>query len=292
MKKIFLLMTALLTFMACNLSCKALKEVYTNQAGVTMTLEQYNKLVEMFGVAVAETMNEEEIRDARVDDYTLLGETTKYIKTIYKYDIFGNISDEEEIIISEEDFLNSNDDISTFADCNAGVGNCWETDSKKIEIKIFGSSYGIKTVATNTWKTMPKIRSTEIMAMRYSNFTPVAGTQEGKLIYRIPSSSAYFESNYKDGNIDFQTFKSGFGATMSLPEDKTVYYLVAQLTVEGPRNGTVEFYASYQHARKNVSPLIARQYSISPNGLGGVIKIPSNVDSTSWDGMQGVHISL
>lgn len=291
MKKIFLLMTALLTFMACNLSCKALEEVYTNQAGVTMTLEQYNKLVEMFGFAVVETMNKEKVRDARVDDYTLIGETTKYIKTIYKYDIFGNISDEEEIIISEEDYLNSND-ISTFADCNVGVGNCWETDSKKIEIKIFGSSYGIKTIATNTWKTMPKIRSTEIMAMRFSNFTPTAGTQKATLIYRTPSSSAYIEKRYKDGDIDFQKFKSGFGATMSLPEDNTVYYLEAQLTVEGPRNGTVEFYASYQHARKNVSPLIARQYSISSSGLGGVIKIPSGVDSINWDGMQGVHISL
>lgn len=290
MKKIFLIMTALLTFVACNLSCKALEEVYTNQAGATMTLEQHNKLVEIFGFAVVETMTEDRVREESAEDYTLLGETTKYIKTIYEYDIFGNIVDEEEMIITEEEYLNSND-MSTFAACNGGYRHCWETDSKKLEIKMFaGSSGRTKVVATNTWKVMPKIRSTEIMAMRFFNFTGTDGTQKGTLVYTTSESSTYMVQNYNYGDNDVQTFYNGFGATMSLPKDSNVNYIEAQIIVEGNRKSIENYgiYASYQHARRNVEPIIARQYSISASGLGGVIKIPSGVDSTNWDGMQGV----
>lgn len=50
-----------------------------------------------------------------------------------------------------------------------------------------------------------------------------------------------------------------------------------------------KYYATYQHAQKEVSLAQSRKYSINKNGYGGVVKFDSSVAS-KYDKTEGLYV--
>lgn len=264
-----------------------------------MTEEQYNKLVKVYGELSVDNMSQEIFDKEKNYTYKRLDSKTIYVKTKYQTDNLGRILDIQESKITKEEYENSDKlRIQPRSYCNGK--SCWETNSKKLTIEAFGvnpdpndgGSTANLYLLTNTWKVMPKVRSNDIMAFRYYNWNPIPDSAWGQLMYAV-NKGGYTVYNFNKNSSGYYApygdTIGGFGITMKLP-DEDLMFLSTQISIKGnPTNLRVHaIYGTYQHAIKNIEEAITKQYIISSDGLGGVIKFKNNSFTATYDGMQGV----
>ncbi len=296
MKKYFLMaiITAIMLFLPSNAFA------LTNNNNVEMTEEQYNKLVEIYGKLSVDNMSQEIFDMEKNYTYKRLNTKTVYVKTKYKMDSLGRVIDIQQNEITQEEYENSDKlNIQTRANCGL-YKECWETNSKKLTIEAFaanpdpndGGATANLYLLTNTWKVMPKVRSNDIMAFRYYNWQPIPDSAWGQLMYGVNNGgyTVYnFDKNSSGYYAPYGDNIGGFGITMKLPEGNLIF-LSNQISIKGnPTNLRVHsVYGTYQHATKNIEEAITKQYIISSDGLGGVIKFRNETFASTYDGMQGV----
>lgn len=270
----------------------------TNKNGVEMTDEQYNRLVNVYGQISVDNMSQEIFDIEKNLILTPISTKTVYIETKYGTDSFGNVLQIEENEISKEEYDNARPPIVTFASCGV-YDMCWETDYKKLSITAYGvdtpgvvGSTATKMVITNTWKIMPKVRSYDIMAFRYYNWTPDPNSAWGQLTYAVNTggSTAQNYSTASSGyNAPYGGSVGGFGISMKLPTSTSVISLSSQLSINGNSTNTIHaVYGTYQHATKEIQEAVSKEYLIGAGGYGNVIKFKTANIASYYDNMQGV----
>lgn len=148
-----------------------------------------------------------------------------------------------------------------------------ETNAKSIRVTMTtaGTSSNL-IVVTATWKSMPNVRSYDVLGVRLVN---TSFTNSVKTI-------AFFDDKAYNPSATKQ-FSNGFGASIKLIP--SISSIKIQQTFKAEAGGTV--YASYQHAVKNISLADSQNFKIDSNGLGSVFKFNNN---DLFDKMSGVRI--
>lgn len=151
-----------------------------------------------------------------------------------------------------------------------------ETASKILTLKSSCNEVNCRISIINNWKKAPVIRSYDVIGARIENIP-------------LPTSIiTKLQSGTKETDIyEKQNFKNGFGVSVKLPSENNNIIITQTFSVE--KGGRV--YASYQHAKSNVTLSESKKYTISSSGYGGVFQFDSFVRD-KYDKMQGVYIDV
>lgn len=145
-------------------------------------------------------------------------------------------------------------------------------------LKIVKSCSGNCTIIVKCqWSLIPSVKSYDVIGARFSNTNLVSDTITTKIVSSV--GTEYF--------TDLLRLTNGFGVSVKLPTNGTNISVEQKYTVSA--GGTV--YASYQHAKSNISLATSKQYTISSIGYGGVFGFYGTA-LNKFDQMSGVDISL
>ena len=159
--------------------------------------------------------------------------------------------------------------IQTFADVT------YQSASKKLVLSYACTSRCYASFQA-TWLTIANVRSYDLIGA-YSPTANALVAEESSIIYSGKSYSATEKNNSTNG----------ISSTFKLPSTDAKYIFTLDFNVP---IGT-KVYASYQHAKKEISLANSRKYSYASSGYGGVFKFDSSV-SSYYDGMGGVSATL
>lgn len=129
---------------------------------------------------------------------------------------------------------------------------------------------------TLTWKNNPITRSYDVMGAYL----------DGTTLENTPST--VIKSTGSSSNItDIKRANNGFGVSMLLPKYGNNIIINQNFRVK--KSGTV--YASYQHAKNNISYGDSKNYTFSKSGYGQVFQF-SGTPTSIYDRFGGINISL
>lgn len=289
MKKIKILMIALLTFLAVQQTINAQETVfYTNNNGVHITESQYNFLLNFYNSQEIENMTYERFNNEMNRQLNLAQTSEKYIKTITYYDENGS-SESYEIEVTEDEY---NNPISPYFACTEHTSvDCWETAYKQVSLHIWSNTSNLKDtrlVLINRWKVMPSVRSFDVIGLRYNNgYTPYDAWGD-QCTYTL--SDGYQYVNYSYGGSNMKITNNGIGISQNLLNDTSITELENRLVIDGMEGETApDIYGSYQHAVADVTLAESKSYTFG-NGLGGVFIFSNSSIASKYDGMQGVSV--
>ena len=289
---------------------------FINNNDVAISNSAYEKL-KIYGYDDEEIMNLDEsaynkIETINIDRYDIV-ET--YWKDTY---IYSSIKDFEEqkkpsAVVTKKITKEEYDNSKSVTDLIYSNSAVHETASKKITLVIgyLSSTPRTKNVSIQTyWKSIPSVRSYDIMAMRIVNGefnqnsqsittnitmqTPTAACDGQYTTSTSTATAGYTSSGWNTRNITLGYY--GIGFTSPLPSDtiycyndlgfpfyqslkgyKTTIYVTA--TALGNAN-TVTIYGTYQHATSNVSfSNVAHTYDFNSSGLGNVVYFSNGMAS-------------
>ncbi len=128
---------------------------------------------------------------------------------------------------------------------------------------------------TLRWNNAPYVRSYDVMGAYLENVS----------LLNTPTTTIQ-SSNGASTNRDVNKQNNGFGVSFLLPSGNN---LVINQSYRVSKGGHI--YASYQHAKQNISLLDSKRYSISKSGYGKVFSFTGNA-AIAYDRMNGVDIGV
>ena len=170
MKKIFLTMFVALFLMPFMVSAKELEPYYTNMNGAELTEQQYNNLLRAFSKDTIATMTVDAINQLKDNENLKKYEITKYIQIDEFYNASGSLISRLEKEVTEGDakeFVNKQkNQVKTIA---TSYTDTHTTSMKKVTITLSpGMGLEIWATVTNTWLSIPSVKSFDVVAMRPS----------------------------------------------------------------------------------------------------------------------------
>ncbi len=201
----------------------------------------------------------------------------QFILDFYGENYFENMVTSDYEWIQDLNLNNSEVEVVTIYDTNSLLrGVSHTTASKKLTIAK-SCSTNCSIIVRCQWLTNPVIRSYDVIGARLVNTELVTNT----IITKLSSSSGteYFS--------DLKLLSDGFGVSVKLPSNSTNISVEQKFTVYS--GGSV--FASYQHAKSNISLSTSKLYTISSNGYGRVFDFYGSATNV-FDQMGGVDISL
>lgn len=253
------------------------EEYITNQNGVTMSMREYENLLNMYSEAYIMTMTEERFNQLRNLDLSETQTDIKYVETTYNNSL-GLVTNRE---LTEEEY----ETVEVNQNTNSRASDSIETTYKKLTIHVNGEAMSLGCV----WKYIPNTRSFDVIGIRVQNYSIVAGSQGGYQIYSLTTSSGYQSVSYAANGTNIKRFDNGFGISMNIVNDDIDYL---ESTIDANvvrRSGTIGIYGSYQHTTANLSLAQSQNYTLGGAGLGKVFVYPYSI-SQNLDGMGGVEI--
>lgn len=228
----------------------------------------------------AQTKEIEEITDENL----IVAQTTKYYKTITRYNNLAlsmqsmngeSTPSSYTVEVTEEEYNNAPEEAIRDV---VGEGSI-ETTYKKMTATISedGSLYQYKNVLE--WKTMPTVRSYDIIGIGYDSTVRMTLGLLYNLYYCTSDGSC--STNYIHVP---QSFSNGCGASFKLPTGSlntlkvTMYFDVTKNTTSTIYG--LGAYGDYSHATTNVGSVASTNYSV---GVGGIV-LGSSI-SASYDYM-------
>ena len=154
-------------------------------------------------------------------------------------------------------------------------GTIISSSSKTLKISTSGTTKKYVSVVA-TWKNNPIVRSNDLIGC-YLYGVSLNGTVTTKLTY---SGGGYFSNEIK-------SFNNGFGVSIQLPSSGSNIIISQSFTTT--TGGII--YASYQHAKSNISLTNSKKYTIGHTGYGNVFILDNSIKDY-YDGMSGVNISV
>ena len=269
MKKIFYL---LLGIVGCNtISVSAmetnLNTYFYNYNGVEITETEYSNL-ESLGFTDNEIMymSQTEFNDNKDLKGEVVSEITTYVKVINGI----------EQVVSKEEY--EAPDMSIFG-MQAGY---IETGAKKMTTRIISTNGRYRYKVDLEWKSMPKVRSYDILGI---------GIENNVSIY----SNVYFQQNYcySSGRCSSSTTSSkkststGGAASFKIPSSTLLTSLSSYLYFNVDKKSSMTItelnaYGDYSHATKTISESNAKNYSITRAGIVLQDSIASYYDAISY----------
>ena len=153
--------------------------------------------------------------------------------------------------------------------------NFYTTNSKRLAIAKSCDSTKCNVITSLMWLINPVTRSYDVIGARFEG----TGLFNNSITTKVSSSSG--TSYYSNNNI----LANGFGTSVKLPNSAN--NIIVEQTFSTVVGGKI--FASYQHAKNNISLANSYSYSISANGYGKVFTFFGNALGV-YDGMGGVSI--
>lgn len=261
-----------------------------NSNGVEMTETDYNRLIEHYSEGIVDSLPQE-IYDILLEDINSLQKVDSiemYVRTTTYQDPMGNVSYNEEIITEDE--FNNFVAIQPMSNCNDGHA-CWETNAKKLTFTVYEviNSYLYMFQTRNTWKSIPKAKSFDVIANRWTT----TSDSFKMTLYRGYQYADNLTQEYGyDGN-NSKYNSNGVGISMNIIDD-TSSILQNELIVYGyfEKATTFNIFATYQHATSDLTLNQSKSYSFSNSGLGNVLYYSNSTIRNAYDGMTGVNCSF
>ena len=242
MKKVLLFLVITTCFVS-SVGAAEKEEYYINQKGTVLSDIEYNNILKLNGKEMLENMDQETLEKySEFYSDRVLEIETKYVE-----------SPSEEIV---------------------PLASFYETNYKKLSLSTASSGTNKIVVVTLKWKSMPKVRSYDILGVRLENTTFQSSID----------TIALFDgtSNAISGS---KQFTNGYGASIKLPSSCSSITIQQMFKVS--TGGTV--YASYQHSTRNITLSKSLDFTISSTGIGSVFNFGNN---ELFDQMTGVHLSV
>ena len=257
------------------------EEYITNQNNVTMSMSEYENLLNMYSEAYIMTMTQERFNELRNEDFSNVDTDVKYVETTYNNSL-GLVTNRE---ITKNEYEN--------ADNNQNItprdSDYIETTYKKLVLNVNTSSQTSSMSLTCLWKYIPNTRSFDVIGVRTQNYSIVGGSQSGHQIYSLSNSSSYKSVSYASNGTNIKRFDNGFGISMNIVNDDIDYLESTIDAIVSRGSGTIGIYGSYQHTTANISLAQSQNYTLGGAGLGKVFVYPYSIRQ-NLDGMGGVEI--
>ena len=266
-----------------------------NSNGVYISDQNYKQLLKSYDENEINNMSYADVDNLTDPNIKKNVSTTKYIKIDEYTDCLGK-KEYVETEIKEEDV---NEEIANIALKNPSMSLCslypntHSSSMKKMDIETYYNAVGTNKIVTmtNTWLSLPNVKSKDVIAIRFGAMDNLAilkaDATYGRQIWdgnTISYSSTGDNTKIKtSGAADG---KAGVGITMDLKDSVSSSlsnYLRVSYTSSYPYAYSV--YGTYQHATSNVS---STNYTFSPTGYGNVIQFNSN--ASVYDQSSGVYV--
>lgn len=209
----------------------------------------------------------------------------KYFATTYTVNNLGVITETSTREVTEEEAQDSQ--IMPLAVLCDSLGSCIRTDYK--ELKYTVKAYDREITVTNTWLTMPTVRSYDIIAVKFGGVVQgVSAT--GKQTWSTGSQ------NYASDGTNTKSTWDGAGISMNLTDNSTTQ-LVNTMTVTSSDTGTnwvnLTIFVTYQHAQSTVTKAQSMSYEFRNSGngivLGNTILFENTSVGLKYDNMTGLR---
>lgn len=274
-----------------------------NENGVEITENEYNKLRKNYSEKQILKMDYSDVKNLQDGMSQLIDEKTVYIETKYFEDKFGNLQtrevildpdqvEQEQLKIKKQTVFEKQNRLSLISQQDIHTSN-HETALKKMTMKTYKSSAatGYTVTLQNEWKTMPSVRSLDVMAIRFGNV-------DGLVVYK--AEETYAQQIWNNSNIikysstsdkfyyktsGCSNGKAGVGVTMNLKDSASALNCYLQVRYTASAKYVYSIYGTYQHATSNVSDT---SYTFSPTGMGNVIEFKKNANV--YDNTAGLDV--
>ena len=281
MKKIIII--AILFFIPLFVNAN---EYYTNENNFTFTKEDYELIYEKYGEDGINAVTTENFENAKKFATDGIVESESYFATDYTIDSIGRITNVSTREVTEEEAKNSL--IMPVAEVCDSLGSCIETTYKRLKYVVNASSRMI--TVTNTWLTMPKVRSYDIIAVRFLqrvNITQATGTQ----------TWTNGSQGYATDGTNTKVTNYGAGLSMNLVDDTTITNLENKMIVRTdtaiPDWWNLRIYITYQHAQYTLTRAQSMSYQFTNTGsgivLGNTILFEDMSIGSKYDDMTGLQ---
>ncbi len=251
---------------------------FVNNVKATISEEDETFLRSIFSEARLNIMSEEEKEELVNGDLTVNEKIYQVTQTLNGTFTYSEVDPETAELIKE----NFNNGVSTYDATH-------ETTYKRITIidnYIGGSTHSV--LVYTQWLVTPATKSFDVTAMRIDGGYVVDGTQSGTQVYWEDGEYNYI--NYSWNGTNIRKTDNGFGISMNLVNGASYFETDISANVVTTSSDAVA-YGTYQHAVTDVTLNQSQSYTISHNGLGGVVNFTNSVYNL-YDGMAGVSISL
>ncbi len=221
----------------------------------------------------------------RVKEILLSGDVEAYDSVIVATTYYSNnISTPR--VIKQEILTNYDTSIAALDDrcelVSTTEGQC-ETDYKFIRLMVRNSSGRKLFHIINEWKQMPKYKSFDVIAFRWT----------GDFALEDYTGNQYTNGNsgnilYLEGNGNFKEGTYGLGLSQNLVDSATL--IENELIAFGSCSNGGTLYGTYQHAQANITLATSKSYSFNSTGMGGVLKFTGNAVGI-YDNTPGISLS-
>lgn len=274
---------------------------YTNKDGVQMTEDEYNKLTDLFGEDEVEWMSSESAKRA-YENCTQLLSSISLNQMVFETiaadgsikSVTHTISEKQAETILAAEAENPQEQIMPCATVGTAVHN---TAMKKITMEVHntGTLNYLRFSVKNEWKTLPAVRSYDIIAMRpgatsasvliseqdFEAYQVYDGT---KVNYSVSGNHVRRESGATNG-------KGGIGVSMNLSNTATgsiTNFMEAYLYCADP---LYSVFGTYQHATEDVTLEQSKKYSFGALGMGSVLVFNNDTIKSKYDNTEGLHVT-
>ena len=252
---------------------------FVTNVDAAISEEDYASLREIFSEARLSIMTDEEKEELVNGDLTYSEKVYQVTETVNGTFIYSEVDPEIADLI-EENFRNG---VATYDATH-------ETSYKRITIidNYISINDTHRVMVYTQWLVTPATKSFDVTAMRIDGGYVVEGTQDGTQTYWKDGSYGYVDYSYNGTNI--RKLDNGFGISMNLVNGASYFETDISANVISTSQNAVA-YGTYQHAVTDVTLDQSQSYTISHNGLGGVLNFSNSVYNL-YDRMAGVSISL
>lgn len=201
----------------------------------------------------------------------------QFIEEFYGEGYFNKMTEDDYNWIKDLNINNSEVEIKSVNDSDImPTGTSYTQYGRKLTI-VKSCSSNCSIIVKCTWNSIPRVKSYDVIGARLSG-TSLLGNI---ITTRINSSSGTEYSN------NIYKLTKGFGVSVKLPSSGTGISIEQKYTVS--KGGRV--YASYQHAKSNISLATSKLYTISSSGYGRVFSF-FGAAANVFDEMEGVDVEL
>ena len=202
--------------------------------------------------------------------------TYNFINEFYGNNYFEKMTIDDLNWIQDLNIDNSDVEIKTIYDYGISPMTSSLNQNGKTLTIVKSCSKNCAIIVKCTWTSLPNVRSYDIIGARFSGTNLISDS----IVTKFSSSEGY------DFVYDVKRFVNGFGTSVKLPSGSNVTIEQKYTLAKGGK-----VYASYQHAKKQISLSNSQLFVIDSAGYGNVFKFYGAATGV-YDEMEGVDISL
>lgn len=238
---------------------------------VDISEEGYEKLSEFMSEAEMSLITQD-IYNAFLEG-NVVGYQSLIVETVYYEPVAQLPQTISERVMTVEEYVNTPAPLETECFFNVGTGSydC-ETNMKYLALLVESDGSDVVFTFYNNWKSMPSYKSFDVIGMRWT----------GDFSYYSYYGEQYTNGNsgvieYYPGNGNFKTGTNAIGLSQNLVDSAT--QIQSKLILVGECTTSGRVYASYQHARANITLATSKKYNFSSSGMGNVFAFYDGVGS-------------